>query len=71
VGAGNDADVDSYVKDGQIYGTVDLNLNGLALAAMRLALEFAHGQKLAPMTYLPMTKVTAANVAKFTPKNES
>jgi ABC-type sugar transport system substrate-binding protein len=61
VGAANNPDVRTYVKKGQIYGTVDLNTNGLGIAAMKLALEFAQGKKLPAMTYVPMTPITAAN----------
>jgi ABC-type sugar transport system substrate-binding protein len=60
-GTNNDLDVRPYVKNGQIYGTVDLNANGLAVAAMHLAQQAANGQKLPGMTYVSMIKVTQHN----------
>lgn len=64
-GANNDLEVRQYIRDGKIYGTVDLNHAGLANAALDLVMKAKQGEKVPPMTYVPMIKVIKDNVAKW------
>jgi ABC-type sugar transport system substrate-binding protein len=64
-GANNDLEVRQYIRDSKIYGTVDLNHAGLAGAALDLVAQAKAGQKIPPMTYVPMIKVTKDNVGKW------
>jgi ABC-type sugar transport system substrate-binding protein len=64
-GANNDLEVRQYIKDGRIYGTVDLNHAGLANAALDLVLKARQGEEIPPMTYVDMIKVTKENVDQW------
>lgn len=64
-GANNDLEVRQYIKDGRIYGTVDLNHAGLANAALDLVLKAKNGEEIPPMTYVDMIKVTKENVDQW------
>lgn len=61
-GPNNDFEVREYVANGKVYGTVDLNHQGLADAAMDLAGKLAAGEKIPEMTYVDMIKVTKENI---------
>lgn len=58
----NDREIREYVADGRVYGTVDLNHEGLAEAAMDLVAKLAAGDSIPEMTYVEMTKVTKENI---------
>jgi ribose transport system substrate-binding protein len=58
----NDREIREYVADGRVYGTVDLNHEGLAKAAIELAGKLAAGEEIPEMTYVEMTKVTEENI---------
>jgi ABC-type sugar transport system substrate-binding protein len=64
-GANNDLEVRQYITDSKIYGTVDLNHAGLAGAALDLVVKAKGGEKIPPMTYVPMIKVLKDNVGKW------
>lgn len=64
-GANNDLEVRQYIKDGKIYGTVDLNHAGLANAALDLVIKAKSGEKIPAMTYVDMIKVTKENIDKW------
>lgn len=61
----NDLEVRQYVADGQVYGTVDLNHEGLAEAAMGLVEQLVAGEEIPEMTYVEMTKVTQDNIDEW------
>jgi ABC-type sugar transport system substrate-binding protein len=61
-GPNNDFEVRQYVADRQVYGTVDLNHQGLADAAIDLAGKLAAGEEIPEMTYVDMIKVTDENI---------
>lgn len=58
----NDREIREYVANGAVYGTVDLNHEGLAEEAMKLVGQLADGQEIPEMTYVDMTKVTQENI---------
>lgn len=64
-GANNDLEVRQYIRDGKIYGTVDLNHAGLANAALDLIVKAKNSEKIPPMTYVPMIRVTKDNVSQW------
>jgi ribose transport system substrate-binding protein len=61
-GPNNDFEVREYVANGKVYGTVDLNHQGLADAAIDLAGKLAAGEEIPEMTYVDMVKVTEENI---------
>jgi ABC-type sugar transport system substrate-binding protein len=61
----NDREIRQYIVDGRVYGTVDLNHDGLAEAAMELVAKLAAGETIPKMTYVEMTKVTKENIGKW------
>jgi ribose transport system substrate-binding protein len=64
-GPNNDSEVRPYVADGKVYGTVDLNHQGLADGAMALVTKLANGESVPKMTYIDMIKVTKDNIGKW------
>jgi ribose transport system substrate-binding protein len=64
-GPNNDAEVQPYVYEEKVYGTVDLNHQGLADAAMDLAGQLAAGEEIPEMTYIDMIKVTKDNIEEW------
>jgi len=64
-GPNNDSEVRPYVADGRVYGTVDLNHQGLADGVMDLVNKLAKGELIPKMTYIDMIKVTKDNISKW------
>ena len=64
-GPNNDREVRQYVADGRVYGTVDLNVEGLAASAVDLAGQIAAGDEVPKMTYVDMFPVTSENIGQF------
>jgi len=64
-GPNNDSEVRPYVADGRVYGTVDLNHQGLADGAMELVKKLANGETIPKMTYIDMIKVTQDNIGQW------
>lgn len=64
-GPNNDSEVRPYVAEGKVYGTVDLNHQGLADGAMDLVNMLAKGESIPKMTYIDMVKVTKENIDKW------
>jgi len=64
-GPNNDSEVRPYVADGRVYGTVDLNHQGLADGAMELVIQLANGETIPKMTYIDMIKVTQDNIGQW------
>lgn len=62
----NDLEVRQYVESEKIYGTVDLNHQGIAEKAMDLVLQLGKGEEIPPMTYVDMIKVTKENISEWT-----
>ncbi len=61
----NDLEVRQYVENGKIYGTVDLNHQGIAEKAMDLVVQLGEGDEIPEMTYVDMIKVTKENIAEW------
>jgi len=64
-GPNNDKEVRPLVAEGKVYGTVDLNHQGLADGAIALVQQLAQGQSIPKMTYIDMIKVTKDNISKW------
>jgi ABC-type sugar transport system substrate-binding protein len=64
-GPNNDAEVRPYVFEEKVYGTVDLNHQGLADASMDLVEKLANGEEIPEMTYIDMIKVTKDNIDQW------
>ncbi len=64
-GPNNDLEVRQYVASGKIYGTVDLNHQGIAEKAMDLVLQVKDGKQIPKMTYVDMIKVSKDDVSKW------
>jgi ribose transport system substrate-binding protein len=64
-GPNNDLEVRQYVADGSIYGTVDLNHQGIAEKAMDLVEQVHAGKTIPKMTYVDMIKVSKDNVSNW------
>jgi ribose transport system substrate-binding protein len=64
-GPNNDSEVRPYVADQKVYGTVDLNHQGLADGAMELVAKLAKGETIPKMTYIDMVKVTRDNISQW------
>lgn len=65
-GPNNDSEVRPYVSEAKVYGTVDLNHQGLADKAMELVGKLAKGESIPEMTYIDMIPVTRDNIGQWT-----
>lgn len=61
----NDLEVRQYIESGKIYGTVDLNHQGIAEKAMDLVLQVGEGEDIPDMTYVDMIKVQQDNIGQW------
>ncbi|MBA3517403.1 MAG: sugar ABC transporter substrate-binding protein [Rhizobiales bacterium] len=61
----NDLEVRQYIANGKIFGTVDLNHQGIAEKAMDLVLQITKGEQIPKMTYVDMIKVTKENISEW------
>jgi ribose transport system substrate-binding protein len=61
----NDLEVRQYIQDGRIFGTVDLNHQGIAEAAMDLVVQIGQGGEIPKMTYVEMIPVTQENIGQW------
>ena len=64
-GCNNDRAVRPYIREGKSLGSVDLNHQGLADAAMDAVIAYENGEEIPEMIYVKMHKVTAANLDQF------
>jgi ribose transport system substrate-binding protein len=64
-GCNNDRAVRPYIREGKILGSVDLNHQGLADAAMDALIAYKNGEEIPEMIYVKMHKVTTANIDEF------
>jgi len=58
-------EVRQYIANGKIFGTVDLNHQGIAEKAMDLVLQITKGEQIPKMTYVDMIKVTKENISEW------
>ncbi len=61
----NDLEVRQYIESGKIFGTVDLNHQGIAEEAMDLVVQLGNGEEIPEMTYVDMIKVTQDNIGQW------
>lgn len=66
-GPNNDAEVRPLVAEGKVYGTVDLNHQGLADLAMTVVGKLARGEAVDKMNYVEMVPVTIENIGNWYP----
>jgi ribose transport system substrate-binding protein len=64
-GCNNDRGARPYIRAGKLLGSVDLNHQGLADAAIKALVEYKKTKKIPEMIYVKMNKVTAANLSQF------
>jgi ABC-type sugar transport system substrate-binding protein len=64
-GCNNDRGARPYIKAGKLLGSVDLNHQGLADAAIEALIKYKKDKKISEMIYVEMNKVTSANLAQF------
>ena len=64
-GCNNDRAARPYIREGKLLGSVDLNHQGLADAAMDAVIKLKNGEKIPEMIYIKMHKVTTANIDQF------
>ncbi len=64
-GCNNDRGARPYIRAGKLLGSVDLNHQGLANAAIEALIKYKKEKKIPEMIYVTMNKVTAANLDKF------
>lgn len=64
-GCNNDRAARPYIREGKLLGSVDLNHQGLADAAMDAIIKLKKGEQVPEMIYIKMHKVTKANIDKF------
>ena len=64
-GCNNDRAARPYIREGKLLGSVDLNHQGLADAAMDALIAYKKGEKIPEMIYVKMHKVTKENIDQF------